>query len=66
MRACVASSACLDEAPPVAAPRLESPAAFAERASARPEAPTARAVASFRNTVELMILVAACGIAVAL
>ena len=62
----VASSAGLDEVPPVASSRLESPAAFAERASARPEAPAARAVASFRNTVELMLLVAACGIAVAL
>ena len=43
-----------------------SPVAFAERASgARDDGPALQSQASFRNAIELMILVATCGIVVA-
>jgi hypothetical protein len=61
-----ASSAAVDGAPPDSSPLPGSPAAFAERASgARDDGPAAHGQASFRNALELMILVATCGIVVA-
>ena len=62
----VASCAVPGEMPPVSSPRHESPGAFAERASGpREDASGFRGIASFRNAVELLILVAACGLVVA-
>jgi hypothetical protein len=55
-----AAPAVLDGAPSPPSPVPGSLAAFAERAVG------GRTEASFRNAIELMVLVAACGIAVAL
>ena len=65
-----ASSAGVDVAPPVSSPQPSpqpgSPVAFAERASgARDDGQALYSQASFRNAIELMILVATCGIVVA-
>ena len=61
-----ASSAGVDVAPPVSSPQPGSPVAFAERASgARDDGQALYSQASFRNAIELMILVATCGIVVA-
>ena len=58
------SAASLDAAPPEPVSPPASLAAFAERAGAPADQGPARAT-SFRDTVELIILVATCGIVVA-
>ena len=61
-----AAPAALDGVTPPSSSPSASPAAFAERAAGgQGHGPALRAEGSFRNAIELMVLVATCGIVVA-
>jgi hypothetical protein len=61
-----AAPAARDGDTPPSSPLAGSPVAFAEQAAGGPgHSPALRAEGSFRNAIELMVLVATCGIVVA-